>query len=322
MRVVITGASGFVGEGLARHLQRHPHALGRPLSELILADLARRWDSHADLGSDLVEWRCGDLADPTYLDFLLRDPVDCFFHLASVPGSLAERQPELGLSINLLAPIGLAQRLARQGREGRGVPRVVFASTIAVHGPLGSEPVAEDREPSPAISYGAHKLMTEVLFADLSRRGEIDACCLRLPGIVARPAAESGHGSAFMSLLFHKARSGEPYTCPVSRDATAWWMSLKTCVANLVHAGNLDAAGPIWRRTWQLPALHASVDEIVVALGKRFGPASTGRFRFEPDAGIEALFGRFPPLETLQAKLADFIMDRDPDTLVANVFDL
>lgn len=320
MRVVVTGASGFVGGGLARHLQRHPDAFGRPLSKLILADLAR--DGHADADGDLVEWRCGDLADPAYLDFLLRDPVDCFFHLASVPGSRAERQAELGLSINLLAPIGLAQRLARQGREGRGVPRVVFASTIAVYGPLRAEPVGEDCKPSPAISYGAHKLMTEVLLADLSRRGDIDACCLRLPGIVARPAAESGHGSAFMSLLFHKARSGEPYICPVSRDATAWWMSLKTCVANLVHAGNLDPAESTWPRTWQLPALHASVEEIVVALRKRFGQASTDRFRFEPAAGIEAMFGRFPPLETPQAKLANFIMDRDPDVLVANVFDL
>ena len=314
----LVGLPEWLAQRGARYLQRHPGALGRPLSKLILADLAR--DDHADADGDLVEWRCGDLADPTYLDFLLADPADCFFHLASVPVSLAERQPELGLSINLLAPIGLAQRLAWQGREGRGVPRVVFASTIAVYGRLGSEPVAEDCEPCPAMSYGAHKLMTEVLLADLSRRGEIDARSLRLPGIVARPAAESGHGSAFMSMLFHKARSGDPYICPVSRHARAWWMSLKTCVANLVHAGSLDPAGPTFR-TWQLPALHASVDEIVAALTRRFGQASTDRFRFEPDAAIETLFGRFPPLETPRAKLANFVMDRDPDTLVANVFD-
>nr|WP_295469159.1 NAD-dependent epimerase/dehydratase family protein [Mesorhizobium sp.] len=314
MRVVVTGAAGFVGNGLARHLVANPDSFGRPLSKLILADLAKGPEDPG--GGAFAEWRCGDLASPVWLDAVFDEPVDCLFHLASIPGSRAERQPDLGWAVNLEAPLALARRLARQGRETGIVPRVVFASTIAVYGPLGPDPVTEDQPPRPVISYGAHKLMTEILLADLSRRGEIDARSVRLPGIVARPVSGSGHGSAFMSQLFYKAKAGEPYVCPVSRDAAAWWMSLETCVANLVHAARLDTHGLPTTRTWQLPALHARVDDIVAALDRQLGDQTGARVRFAPDEETERLFCRFPPLASPVALEAGFLRDRDANSLV------
>jgi nucleoside-diphosphate-sugar epimerase len=315
MRVIITGAGGFVGNGLARALCANPDVLGRPISQLILADLT---EGAGNFGP-AATWRCGGLADPAYLDLLLGEPVDCLFHLASLPGSLAERQPELGWAVNLSAPLALAARLARQAGACGPVPRVVFASSIAVYGPLGLDPVTEAAPTHPAISYGAHKLMIEILLADLTRRGVLDARSLRLPGIVARPVSESGHGSAFMSLLFHKALAAAPYTCPVSREATAWWMSLHTCIANLVHAARMEPAGLAPARSWQLPVLHASVSEVTAALEWRLQGDSTARFRFTPDETIERLFGRYPPLQTPLAHTTGFVADPDADALVENV---
>lgn len=315
MRVVITGAAGFVGQGLASYLSGHPDAFGKPIAKLVLADRIATEPAN----SAVAEWQCGDLSDSAYLDALLDEPVDCLFHLASVPGALAESQHALGWSVNLMAPLKLAEGLASQGRATGRVPRVVFASSIAVYGPLGPGPVSDDQTPRPAISYGAHKLMTEILFADLSRRGEIDARSLRLPGIVARPPSESGHGSAFMSLLFHRAVARETFVCPVSRAATAWWMSLSCCVANLVHAANLSPGSVPASRSIQLPVVHANVGEIVDALSRYLGAASVSQICFEPDETIENLFGRFPRLAAPDAVSVGFESDRDADTIVANV---
>lgn len=314
MRVVVTGASGFVGDGLARRLADNRGALGVFVDELILAD---RSASDLPLPA-FARWLCGDLTEPTYLDALLRKPVDVVFHLASMPGAAAEKRPDGGEAINLTAPAGIARRLARQA-DRHALPRIVFASTIAVYGALPATSFREDVLPQPAMSYGTHKLMTEFHLADLSRRGAVDARSVRLPGIVARPATETGHGSAFMSQVFHKASAGQPYVCPVDPGSASWWMSRRVCVENLLHAARLrrDALPP--SRVWQLPALHARIRDVVSALGRRLGPDAVRGITYAPDPAIERLFAGMPPLNPSRALAAGFVADADVDKLVDNV---
>lgn len=315
MRVLVTGAAGFVGAGLVRRLVEEPELLGRPIDELVLADRA---DSDLEL-PEFVSWHCGDLADTAYLDALLRERVDVLFHLASIPGAAAERLPDGGEAVNLCASLALARRLAKQERQDLP-PRIVFASTIAVYGSLNKGRFSESVIPRPTLSYGAHKLMTEIHLADLSRRGVIDARSLRLPGIVARPPAETGHGSAFLSQIFHKARAGEAFLCPVLPDATSWWMSRRLCVENLVHAAAPERTSLPASRVWQSPALHAELGEVIAALGRRFGNASISGFAYEEDEATRRLFGSLPPIETPLADRAGFARDGNADELVANIF--
>lgn len=315
MRVLITGAAGFVGQGLVRRLAEEPELLGRPIDEVVLADRAV---SDLELPA-FFDWHCGDLADTSYLDALLRQRVDVLFHLASIPGAAAERLPDRGEAVNLRASLDLARRLAKQERTG-SPPRLVFASTIAVYGGTFQNGFSESATPQPALSYGAHKLMTEIYLADLSRRDLIDARCLRLPGIVARPPEETGHGSAFLSQIFHKARAGADYVCPVPPDAASWWMSRGVCVENLAHAARLGQEALPPSRVWQSPALHAPIGEVVAALGRRFGAASVARFAYGHDDAIRRLFADMPPIETPLADRAGFARDGNADELVANVF--
>ncbi|MFN4101060.1 MAG: NAD-dependent epimerase/dehydratase family protein, partial [Pararhodobacter sp.] len=288
MRILVTGAGGFVAQGLVAGLAGH---------ELVLTDL--------QAGEGGGHWLPGDLTDPAHLAALTAEPLDVVYHLASIPGSLAEARPELGWAVNLLAPQALFARLAATGNR----PRVVFASSIAVFGPLGPGPVREDAPPAPTLSYGAHKWMIEILLADLTRRGELDGVSLRLPGIVARPPAESGHGSGFMSQIFHKAAARTAYDLPVSAEATCWWMSRETVVANLLHAANMDSAALPASRVVQLPVLVASVGAVLNALETLHGPGATAGFTHTPDPRIETLFGCLPPLTTPKAEAAGFRAD-------------
>lgn len=310
LHTVVTGANGFVGRALVRRLLTGSPS---PARQLTLID--QRFD--AAPAAPHVRQVCGSFGDSALLDDVLAVPAGRVFHLASVPGSLAEREPALGHQVNLLATLALADRLARQARQGGTVARLVFASSVAVYGPLGTEAVHEDQPAQPALTYGAHKLMAEIALADASRRGELDAVSLRLPGIVARPASESGHGSAFMSLVMHRMAAGEPYVCPVPVDAAAWWMSLPCCVDNLLHAATMPTAAAPSSRTWQLPVLHLDMAQVLAALARRYGAERRALISHAEDATISALFGRYPPLPAPAALAAGFRHDGDADRLVA-----
>lgn len=317
MHAVITGAGGFVGAALARRLraQAHPQA-ARGAVRLTLVDRTPPWQAM----TEGERWHVGSFADPALLQVLCDDPPDCVFHLASVPGALAEREPALGVQANLLDTVALLEGLAGTVRKGRAkAPRVVFASSVAVYGAVGPASVTPDQLAQPTLSYGAHKLVTELLLADYSRRGDLDACSLRLPGVVARPPAETGHGSAFMSQIFHAVRAGRPYTCPVSPQATAWWMSLDRCIDNILHAASLPAAAMPASRCWQPPVLHARVADVVDAIAAHTGQDAGACIRHVPDARIEALFGSQPELDATPAQAAGFVHDGSVQALVARV---
>lgn len=317
MHVLITGADGFVGAALVQRLLRvMPLGAGQGGLRLTLVD------RHFRQGSPGAWHRqhTGHFADAALLQSLSEDPPQQVFHLASMPGALAEREPEAGLQANLLGTVHLLEHLAGLTRQGRTPPaRVVLASSVAVYGALGPGPVGEDLMPQPQLSYGTHKWMSELLLADYARRGELDGCSLRLPGIVARPPAESGHGSAFMSQIFHALRAGNPYECPVSPEAVCWWMSLACCLDNLLHAASLPASAMPASRCWQLPVLCLPVASVIEATAHNLGRPAAALIQHRPDSRIEALFGRQPPLQTPAAEAAGFRHDGSVQGLVARV---
>lgn len=254
----------------------------------------------------------GSLAEAGLLARALAAPVEVVFHLASVPGGAAEQDPELGRRINLDATLQLLAQLRAQG----GVPVFVFASTVAVYGDPLPAVVDEDTPARPAMSYGAHKLAAEVLIADAARRGEVRACSLRLPGVVARPGDGAGLISAFMSQLFWRLRAGEPIVLPVGAEGTAWWISVGACVDNLLHAAQLDPAGLDPRRVVQMPALHLSMAEVVEALVRAHGDDRRSLVSHAPQPHVQRLFAAYPPLHTPRALALGFRHDGSADGLV------
>lgn len=307
MRVLVTGAGGFIGRGLVARLLDAGLA-GRRVDGLIAADLTL----DGLPGEARLRPVAGSIADAGVLERALANPVDAVFHLASVPGGAAEAEPDLGRRVNLDATARLLSLLREQG----GRPRFVFASTVAVYGDPMSAPVDEQTPPRPALSYGAHKLAAEVLVADAARRGWVDACSLRLPGVVARPGDGAGLVSAFMSQLFWKLAAGEPIVLPVSADGTAWWISVGACVDNLLHAAAIDTARLDARRVVQMPALHLSIGAVVDALARRHGEMRRALVRYEPQQQVQRLFATFPPLHTPQAEALGFCHDGTVDVLI------
>nr|WP_315236365.1 NAD-dependent epimerase/dehydratase family protein [uncultured Albidiferax sp.] len=310
MRILVTGAAGFVGHTLVQRLLKDGLA-GQPVDQLVLMDLA-----FAEPPSDTrVTQFAGSIADPALRQRALVEPVDVVFHLASCPGGLAEKNYALGRSINLDASLGLLEDLRVQPKPAR----FVFASSVAVYGANLPAVVDEATQPAPALSYGTHKLMVEALVADATRLGWVQGCSLRVPGVVARPGEGAGLLSAFMSQLFWRLRDGQPITVPVSARGQAWWISVGACVDNLLQAACIAPDRLDARRVYQMPALHLTVAEVVDALAARFGVDRQALVAYAPDAQIERLFASFPPLLTPRAASLGFVDDGDVELLVHRV---
>lgn len=302
MRVLVTGAGGFLGRGLVARLASDLSGLTR----LVATDRTHLLDLPAG-----VEAVVGDLAASDFVDELTEPGFDLVFHLASLPGSLAEREPAAGFAANITAPLGLARAVAERRRGAR----FVFTSSIAVYGDLGDETVGPQTPCRPTLSYGAHKLMLEIFLTDLARRGDLAAVSLRLPGIVARPPVETGHGSAFMSQIFRKIASGEPYACPVPASARCWWMSRAVAITTLSHAA---AIAGTTSTVIQPPVLHARIDDVVAAIGRVAG--CTPEIAWGDDAKLTQLFGALPALDASPALALGFCADTDGEALARAAF--
>ncbi len=292
MKVVVTGAGGFVG----RHL------------------LAQLTDQHDVLAQDLqlpslpntVLAVPGTLQDPATLAQISRFNADAVIHLATVPGGAAERDPALAWLVNVEASRQLIEAVARHDRP----PRFVFASSIAVFGDPLPQQISDATPPAPRLIYGAHKLLIEEWLHTQTRRGEISGIALRLPGVIARPRGPSGMKSAFLSDLFHALRAGESISVPVSSQATTLLTSVGAVCTNLVHAMMSRDTGVV-----NLPALRVKMVDLIEHVAAATD-ASIDLIRWNPDTATEAQFGAYPPLDSSRAHTLGFTHDGGLDSLV------
>jgi nucleoside-diphosphate-sugar epimerase len=309
MKILITGGAGFLGSRLARDLLARGELDGRPIRQLVLADLAQAVDAglHAD---PRVESRVGPLLAQT--EALHTEPFDGIFHLASAVSGECEADFDLGLRSNLDSTRALLDACRAAGNA----PKLVFASSVAV---FGSDPafplpavVRDDTLPTPQSSYGTHKLVCEQLIADYTRKGYVDGRAARLMTVSVRPGRPNGAASSFLSGIVREPLAGLPAICPVPADTRVVLASPSRTIAALiaVFEASRDEFGG--RTALNLPGLSVTVAEMLDALEAVAGAEVRARVRFEPDAAIARLVLGWPAaFDSARARRLGLVADSD-----------
>jgi nucleoside-diphosphate-sugar epimerase len=201
-RVAVTGASGFVGSHLVRHLLRDGAGVVGVVRNA--GNIATR--------DNLRIATVADLADPNCLSDL-RQAVrgtSIVVHLAA-----RTHTADLASAANYreYARANVAStELVVQAAAAENVRRVVYLSSIKVNGEASEEPgFSQAHQPTPRDNYGRSKLAAELALADAAVRAGLEYVIVRVPALLG--AGVKGN----LALLARLVAAGVPL--PLARLA-------------------------------------------------------------------------------------------------------
>jgi GDP-4-dehydro-6-deoxy-D-mannose reductase len=174
VRILVTGADGFVGGRLTRRLVQDGHAVTAAI---------RRGTRPALVGAELREF---DLGDDASVRDIVTGGFEAVVHLAAVAsGGDARRDPGAAWEVNAAGTARLCEALDAAASDR---PVLLLASTAEVYGAQeGVRPRTEGDPTGPCSPYAASKLGAEIAAEEAGRRTGLRV-------IVARPFPHTGAG--------------------------------------------------------------------------------------------------------------------------------
>jgi UDP-glucose 4-epimerase len=198
LRILVTGASGYLATNLIHHLKDvecRIIRLSRSSTLFSVEGRAEIVDLNGDIGSE-ESWQ-------------LLDDVDIIYHLAAQTSVYAAADnPFSDLEANVMPMLRLLEKCRRQSLR----PIVVFAGTSTEVGIPDRLPANETYQDLPVTIYDLHKLAAENYLKYYSRQGFVRGTVLRLTNVYGPGPKSSQPDRGVVNIMMRKALAGEALT--------------------------------------------------------------------------------------------------------------
>ncbi|MEX2250743.1 MAG: NAD-dependent epimerase/dehydratase family protein [Acidimicrobiia bacterium] len=188
MKVLVTGAAGFLGGHIARKFRD----VGWEVTAFDVAPFAQEG----------IRFAQGDLTEANSVDQAMAG-ADVVAHVGAIGDVyLAGEQPALAADVNVVGTANVVEAAIRHG------VRLIYASTWEVYGAPRYEPLDEEHPTAPDHPYSITKLGGESLVLAATHLRSLSALALRLG-----TAYGSGlRANSVFRIFIDRARRGEPIT--------------------------------------------------------------------------------------------------------------
>jgi UDP-glucose 4-epimerase len=279
MRVLVTGAAGFIGSTTGELLLDLGHDV------VALDNLVRGRRDNVPERADFVEGDCGDVD-------LIRSlgTFDACVHFAArIEPADSMRHPETFFANNVGQSFALFEALISEGTT-----KVVFSSSCAVYGNQVVMPIDESRTTRPESPYGQSKLMVEQGLQWMAARGRLRYASLRY------------FNAAGATLAHPERHDPEIHLIPLALDAamgrrdvlsifgTDYPTADGTCVRDYIHVTDMADA-----HVRAIEALDAQT-ELIVNLG-----TGTGSSILQVIDSVQRVTGREVPVRRVERRPGD-----------------
>ncbi len=223
MAILVTGATGFIGSHVTRHLVNEGE-------KVIAFDIVPSMRLIEDI-KHKIEFVQGNLLDlPLILDTIKKHDVKKVIHLAYSPIDVTTSNPYLGMETDIIGMNNVfeAARIL-------DLDRVVWTSSTGVNGPASfyggaSVAVDEDSPMKPFTIYGADKVLNEFVSKFYCEKYGLDMICLR-PAHIYGPGKPIGRETKYpgviLNVLAENSLNGRPVEFPYPVDTEFDWTYVK-----------------------------------------------------------------------------------------------
>jgi UDP-glucose 4-epimerase len=227
MRILVTGAAGFIGSTTAEQLLDLGHEV------VALDNLVRGKRENVPARAAFVEGECGDTA----LIGSLGTFDACIHFAARIEPAESMSSPETFFANNVGNSFAMIAALVAGGTN-----KIVFSSSCAVYGNQVEMPVGEDRATNPQSPYGASKLMVEQGLSWMAERGRLRAASLRYFNAAGGTSAHPERHDPEIHLIPLALDAAVGRREVLSVFGTDYPTADGTCVRDYVHVSDLADA--------------------------------------------------------------------------------